>query len=217
MTSADPAGEGFRTFLVLRTGGPEASAAALDTLHTEVAHRISRLDGFLSCRTHLGIDGDVVVHTVGWRDEASARGTYPATLGEALLARLGREVMLRTDLVGGAPGPGVRGPASAKPPGLACVAIRYVADRAAGEAMAELLLRSGDWKKDFPGFVSATPYLGPDGTTYVNYPQWTDRAAFDAYMADPRNAAGQQDIADLEVAPPDLLLCTLVTETVAAG
>ncbi|MFD9393544.1 antibiotic biosynthesis monooxygenase family protein [Streptomyces sp. NPDC060000] len=216
MTSAEGAGEGFRTFLTLRTDGPHTSRKTVTAVEEEVVGWIRRLDGFVSSRTHLGLDGDVVVHTVAWRDEASARDHYPARLGEALLNRLGPTVTLRTDLVGGTPSPGVLGPAAGSPPGLVCVATRYVADRAAAEAMADLLRRSGGWKKDFPGFVSATPYISPDGRTYVNYPQWADRDAFEAYMADRRNAAGQQDISDLEVAPPDLLLCTLVAETLAA-
>ncbi|SHH50813.1 antibiotic biosynthesis monooxygenase [Streptomyces sp. 3214.6] len=217
MTSADGTQEGFRTFLILRTDGPQASNKAVEGVEAEVADRIHRLDGFLSSRTHLGLDRDVVVHSVAWRDEASARDGYPAGLSETLLARLGRTVMLRTDLVGGTPSPGVRGPAAGRPPGLVCVAVRYVADHAAAQAMADLLRRSGDWKQDFPGFISATPYISADGRTYINYPQWADRGAFEAYMADRRNAAGQQDIGDLEVAPPDLLLCTLVAETAAAG
>lgn len=216
MPAPDGTGEGFRTFLTLRTDGPPASRQAVTALEEAVAGWIRRLDGFLSSRIHLGLDGATVVHSVAWRDEASARDSYPAGIGEALLNRLGPAVT-GTDLVGGVPSPGVRGPAADSPPGLVCVATRYVADRGAAEAMADLLRRSGDWKKDFPGFIAATPYISPDGRTYVNYPQWADRDAFEAYMADPRNAAGQQDIGDLEVAPPDLLLCTLVAETLAAG
>ncbi|MBZ3906418.1 hypothetical protein [Streptomyces griseiscabiei] len=216
MTSADAAREGFRTFLVLRTDGTGVAQEAVRAL-VEQTSDPSRPDGFLSSRIHLGLDGDVVVHSVAWRDETSARDGYPARVEEALLDRLGRKALLRTDLVGGTPEPGVRGPSANSPPGLVCVAVRHVADRAAAEAMADLLRRSGDWKKDFPGFVSATPYIGTDGRTYVNYPQWTDRGAFDAYMSDRRNVDGQQGISALEVAPPDLFLCTLVAETVAAG
>ncbi|MFD4575722.1 putative quinol monooxygenase [Streptomyces sp. NPDC058417] len=210
-------GEGFRTFLTLRTEGPKASAEAVAVVEAEVDAWIRDLDGFLSSRVHLALDGTAVVHSVAWRDELSARNTYPAGLAAAVVDRLGSAAALRTDLVGGTPSAGVLGPDADRPPGLLCVAVRYVSGHEGAAAMADLLRGSGTWKRHFPGFVSATPYISPDGRTYVNYPQWLDREAFEAYMADERNAAGQPDIGALEVAPPDIVLCTLVSETVATG
>jgi hypothetical protein len=149
------------------------------------------------------LDGGAVVIRAVWPDEASHR----ATSGLA-----GRRGVLSTTTFGGTAAPGLHGPAAGRAPGIVAVATRHFAGRDSADAVLRLLGESGDWKRGFPGFISATPYLSHDGRTFVNYPMWVDEAAYRAWMADPRIAEGQQEIARLEVAPPEYLVCRVAAD-----
>jgi SAM-dependent methyltransferase len=92
------------------------------------------------------------------------------------------------------------------------VALRRMDGVDSARALADLLVGSGDWKRVFPGFVAAASHISDDGRLYVNYPQWVSETAYDAYMADPRNAGGQGAIAALEDGPPEFLMCTVVAQ-----
>lgn len=103
----------------------------------------------------------------------------------------------------GAEAPGIAGPAAGTAPAVAAVAVRHLRDTASARSVLALLRRTGvEWKQTFPGFVEATPFLGADGTTLVNYPRWTSVASYDAWMADPRMRSGQQEVGTHERAAP---------------
>lgn len=160
----------------------------------------SSADGLVSVRVHREIGGGAVVTRIEWADEAAAnRAVLPEALAAGIRFRGHADV-------------GITGPAVDTPPGLIAVAVRHVSSREGAMALAGLLRETGEWKGNSPGFISATPYIGADGRSYVNYPQWTDRAAFEAYMADGRIPAGQEAVARFEVAPPEFTLCTLAVE-----
>jgi quinol monooxygenase YgiN len=112
----------------------------------------------------------------------------------------------------GAQAPGLTGPQWGRPPGIVAVATRHLAGPQAAATLLDLLARSGEWKRDFPGFIAATPYLSADRRTFINYAQWVDESAYQAWMADPRIGEGQREIAGLEVAAPEYLLCRLSAE-----
>jgi len=100
--------------------------------------------------------------------------------------------------------PGIAGPDVDTPPTVGVVAVRHLRDTASARAVLDLLRRTGvEWKENFTGFVAATPFLGADGVTLVNYPRWTTRAAYDAWMAEPRTRSAQHEVGDHEAADPE--------------
>lgn len=195
----DPhAAAGFVTFDVLRLDGSETSGAVVDALASDVRARTARVAGFISSRIHVSLDGGTVAIRVEWVSEAdcvpgshSVAGVASATAFEGIPAAL------------------IEGPSAEEPAGVVSIATRHVGSQKSAHALARHLVETADWKRDFPGFVSATAYISMDGATYVNYPQWVSEDAQRAYMADPRNAAAQGGIARLEVAPPEFVMCTV--------
>ncbi|MER6808878.1 antibiotic biosynthesis monooxygenase [Spirillospora sp. NPDC000708] len=178
------------TFEIFRTDGP-ATAGAL----VEAAKGL--LDP-VTARVHTALDDmAVVIRTV--RPDAASSHTTGKLADHA--------GVLSTTTFQGTSVPGLTGPEAGREPGIVAVATRHFAGRDSAAAVLRLLAGSGEWKRDFPGFISATPYLSPDGRTFVNYPMWVDEAAYRAWMADPRIAEGQEEIARLEVAPPEYLVC----------
>lgn len=99
---------------------------------------------------------------------------------------------------------GIVGPESGSRPAVAAVAVRHLRDAKSAHAVLGLLHRTGDdWKQDFPGFIAATPFLGVDDMSLVNYPRWASQSAYDDWMAEPRMRAGQQEVSAHESAPPE--------------
>ncbi|WP_306318218.1 MULTISPECIES: putative quinol monooxygenase [unclassified Streptomyces] len=211
---AGPPTPGYVTFSTLRADDRTAAAELARALAHETRRWLRHREGFVSARIHTGVDtAAAVVVREEWRSRASHRAAGEDAAGAALRALLTGPGVRETSVFGGVPEEGIAGPYPSAPPGLVCVATRHLGSPTNARRLAGLL-REGDWKRHFPGFISATPYIGDEGT-YVNYPQWTDAAAFDAYMRDPRNAAGQPGIAELEVAPPEIVMCTVLDEVIA--
>ncbi|PRW64217.1 hypothetical protein CEP50_06155 [Actinopolyspora mortivallis] len=174
----------------------------------ELRTRIRGTPGFEGALVHLGVGEPAVVTRADWRDQrAHQRVLVDGPEGEVLRSLPERDEVLDADSFGGAPVAGIEGPDSEREPGLAVVAKRRVGGRNNALAMADLLHRSGDWKRSFPGFVAATPFISPDWSVYVNYPRWVDENAYHAYMADERNSACQEDIARLETSEPEFVMC----------
>ncbi|MEV0444312.1 hypothetical protein AB0I84_03620 [Streptomyces spectabilis] len=200
----------YVTFSTLRTEDP-GTAAELAGAFVREAHRwLRRREGFISARVHSSVDGAATVVRAEWRSRAEHHAAARNGWGASLRALHTGPGVREATVFGGVPEEGIAGPDRTSPPGLVCVATRYLGTPENARRLAGLL-RQGEWKRYFPGFISATPYIGPEGT-YVNYPQWTNADAFDAYMNDPRNAAGQPGITELEVAPPEILMCTVLDE-----
>lgn len=213
MPSAEPA---FVTFGVLRTEGARASADAAAAITAEVEGWVRHTPGFVSSRVHLGVAEDVVVHRGEWADQASYRTSFQDSPAAGRLHGASAwPGVTGAAVFRGTPAPGIAGPAAGRRPGTVVVATRHLSGPAAMTALLGLLHSSGGWKRDLPGFISATPYVDAEGRTFVNYPAWVDRTAYDAWMADPRIPAGQQEISRLEVAPPEYLLCTVVSDIAA--
>lgn len=210
--SAAPAG-GFVRFEVLRTAGTEAAAALVDTLTQETRDVMTRAPGFRSARIHLGTDGTTVITRAEWAGEEDHRThllRHPA-------ARAPRDLPDRPEVVAatsfhGTRVPGIEGPAAHSRPGVAVLATRHLSGPEGTAAVLDLLSRSGEWKRRFPGFVGAAPCVSPDGRTFVNYPLWVSESAYRSWMADPRIAEGQEELARLEVAPPEYLVCTVAAQ-----
>ncbi|MTD54522.1 putative quinol monooxygenase [Amycolatopsis pithecellobii] len=213
MLSADPWATGpaqFATFEILRVDGAAAATALADRIAGETTTWIRHLPGFAAGHVHISLDGTTVVHHLLWETEEAYRMWYFGSAASQVLAELtkGPQVLAATARSGLA-APGLSGPAAGEPPGIVAVATRHLGGRDSAVAVLELLARSGDWKRAFPGFISATPYVSQDGRTFVNYPMWTDEAAYRAWMADPRISEGQQEIARLETAAPEYLVCSV--------
>jgi quinol monooxygenase YgiN len=213
MPSAEP---GFATFGVLRTDGSRTAARVAEAIAAEVGDWVRHTPGFVSSRVHIGVAEDVVVHRGEWTDQDAYRTCFQdSPAGGRLHGAAGWPGVTGATVFRGAPVPGIAGPAAGRRPGTVVVATRHLSGPEAMAALLVLLRESGVWKHDLPGFVSATPYVDAEGRTFVNYPAWVDEAAYDAWMADPRIPAGQQEISRLEVAPPEYLLCTVVSDILA--
>jgi quinol monooxygenase YgiN len=204
----------FVTFGVLRTDGPETAGALVETLVRETREWVRHCAGFRSARVHVGTDGTTVVNRGEWSGASAYRTSFESHERAAVLQGLaGHPGVRAASVFRGSPAPGIDGPETAARPGIAVVAVRHLRDAAATAAVLGLLAESGAWKRTFPGFVSATPYVSEDGTTYINYPMWVSEEAYRSWMADPRIAEGQEEIARLEAAPPEYILCTVAAQT----
>lgn len=209
-------GTHFAAFEVLRVDGAGTADALVASITREVGAWVSAAPGFLLSRVHVGLDGRAVVHHTRWTDEVCYRTSFLDAPDAGVLRGLGeRPGVLASSVRRGSSAGGITGPAAGRPPGVVAVATRHFSGPGPARAVVDLLHRTGQWKRDFPGFVSATAYLGSDGRLFVNYPMWVDRSAYDAWMADPRIAEGQAEIARLEAAPPEYLVCTVAAHTAA--
>ncbi|MFF4412768.1 antibiotic biosynthesis monooxygenase family protein [Streptosporangium sp. NPDC001559] len=205
--------ENFVTFDVFRTDGVATAGILAETITRELSSLVGEAPGFVSARVHTDLGGTTVVVRGEWADARAHRGFvlgHPA--GRTLRELANRPGVLSVTAFGGVPEAGLRGPAAGRVPGIVAVATRYLADRESAEALLRLLADSGEWKRHFPGFISATPYLAPDAKTFVNYPMWVDEAAYRAWMDDPRITTGQEEITRLEVAPAEYLVCRVVAD-----
>ena len=205
--------EAFAGFWVLSAADSATAQVLVAQLDDEMLW-LREAAGFRSARLHLGVDGRTVVLRHGWRGAADHAAFRDGHFAQRLRGVAGRAGVRAPRCYGGELVARIEGPDAGGVPGVVVLAVRHVGGRRNALALAELLRRSGDWKREFPGFISADAAVSPDHTTFVNYPQWTDVGAFDAYMADPRNAAGQPGIARLEVAAPDIVRCTVVAELI---
>ncbi|MFJ7773356.1 hypothetical protein ACIQ1J_34495 [Streptomyces sp. NPDC097107] len=213
MTSANTPEPGFVTFGVLRTDSPEAARRLVGLITGEVDRWVRHTDGFHSARTHVSLDGATVVQSGRWADEKRYRDSFLRhPEGRVLHTLGGRPEVRAASGFSGFPAAGVRGPAAGRAPGLVGFAVRRLTGPESARAVLGLLARSGEWKRTSPGFISASPYIGPDGTTFVNCPMWVDRDAYDSYMKHPDIAEGLEEVARLEVAPPEFLLCTVAAD-----
>jgi quinol monooxygenase YgiN len=209
---------GFVTFGVLRAAHRATATMLVDGMTSEAHENQRHVAGFVSSRIHLSLDGTTVVNRGRWASEADYRSyVRTASSGSELYGFSNRPGVLAATLFRGTPAPGIEGPAAAEKPGIMAVATRHIGGPESARAVVDLLRRTGEWKRYFPGFISATPYISQDGRTYVNYPQWVSEAAYHAYLADPRIADGQAEIARYEVAPPEFVLCRLVTNIEATS
>ncbi|WP_455354473.1 hypothetical protein [Streptomyces sp. SYSU K217416] len=222
MTSANPnppvREAGFATFDVLRTDSPETATALAGLIAGEVNAWVRHADGFVSSRTHIALDGTSVVHCGRWTDARTYRSSFTdRPEGRVLHTLADRPGVHSASVFRGTPAAGLRGPAAGRKPGLVGFAVRRLSGPEAARTVHGLLTDSGEWKRESAGFISATPYIGEDGTTFVNCPMWVDRSAYDTYMKHPKIAEGLEEVARLEVAPPEFLLCTVAAETEAPG
>jgi len=164
----------------------------------EVRERVRYERGFVRAHVLLSLDRSTTVIHCRWdRETASPLASWPGAVVTS---------------AGGFETAGISGAEPGAPPGIAAVATRHLTGPEAARNLGELLLRSERWKRRVPGFIGATAYLSADGRTYLNYPQWTDERAYRAYMADPRIAEGQREIARLEAAPPEFVLGRLAAD-----
>lgn len=204
----------FVTFDTVRVDSAETAGTLLDLLGKEIRDRLANASGCLLARGHVSTAGTTVVLHERWATEADYRASFPGfPCDTAVPADITARPGVRSVAAfRGIELAGIDGPDAGRRPGVVSVATRHVDDRDAAHAVGRLLLRSGDWKRHFPGFVGAAAYLSEDGRTYVNYPQWMDEDAYLAYMADPRIAEGQAEIASFEIAEPEFVLCRVVGE-----
>ncbi|HJP80747.1 MAG TPA: hypothetical protein VJ914_41150 [Pseudonocardiaceae bacterium] len=188
-------------FEVLQVADPgDANALA-----AQVALRFKQLD-YQTSHVYVSNDGTQVVHCAEWTTDSPTLPT--ASPGDDMLPGLSKE--FGAEVVRNFVGSllvSIDGPAAAAPPGVAVLATRHVKDADAAGALGELLVQSGEWKQYLPGFIGAAAYLSADGREFLNYPRWVDAAAYDAYMADPRIAEGQNAIATVEEAKPEFIRC----------
>ncbi|MEU3372385.1 hypothetical protein ABZ734_18190 [Streptomyces sp. NPDC006660] len=210
---------GFVTFGVLRVDGPGTAASLVRILTDEVGSWVRHTEGFISSRVHVSADGTTVINRGEWTSEAAYRTSFGTNPAGGVLHALGtRPGVLAATVFSGAPAEGaIEGPAAGERPGVVVVATRHLGGPESAHRLLDLLARSGEWKRDFPGLISVTPYLSEDGTEFVNYPMWVSEVAYSSWMADPRILEGQEELARLEVAPPQYVLCAVAAHVDAAA
>jgi hypothetical protein len=202
--------ECWGTFDIFRTSGAAAAETAAEAITRKLRSAFKSLPGLLAAQVHVDLGGTVVVCRGQWASPASAITGDPATLPLREIAEM--PGILTTTALSGAPAPGLQGPAAGRPPGIAVIATRHLAGQESAATALKLLTATGDWKRRFPGFISAIPYVSPDGTIFVNYPTWIDEPAYRAWMADPKIAEGQAEAARLDVSSPDFLTCRVTAD-----
>ncbi|MFF6782504.1 hypothetical protein [Streptomyces sp. NPDC012510] len=215
MTSVNPPASeaGFATFGVLRTDSPDTATALVGLITREVNTWVRHSDGFVSSHTHIALDGTSVMHRGRWTDEETYGSSFThRPEGHVLRTLADRPGVRSATVFRSVPAAGPHGPAAGQQPGLVGFAVRRLSGARAQQHVHGLLTASGEWKRDCAGFISATPYIGTDGTTFINCPMWADRDAYDSYMRHPQLTEGLEEVARLEVAPPEFLLCTVATE-----
>lgn len=202
-----------------------ATLGAFDVLEAarpeEAEHVARRLAAMLRERpdaiplhVYVSVDGTAVVSCGEWTPPSAPPPDAPppeASPYAPLVRALSAEPGVRSvrSMVG-ALAYHIDGGAPAATPGVAVLAIRHVGGPEAADQLGRLLLRSGEWKRHVEGFIGASAYVGTGGRLFLNYVRWVDQAAYEAYMADPRIAEGQGDIARLETAKPELIRCRSV-------
>lgn len=215
MAQQESSTDSLTTFTVLRTDAPITAERVLDAVRR--AATTSHVPGFGSARLYLTDDRDTVVVLGQWASAeayAAALADHPGIAGWQDAAEL-PGVHVGTSSACRAV-PGLDGPAAGEPEGVTVVAIRHLTPGAADNVL-ELLERSGGWKRSFPGFIAATPYVSADGTVFVNHARWADEEAYRAWMGDPRISEGQEEIAAHETAPAEYLRCAFVAHVEPAG
>jgi len=203
--------DGHTTFGVLRTDGRATADRLVRTWTEEVRAHLRRAPGFLAAHLHLADDGTTLVDQGEWASEADYRKSFRDNPDCARLRGIGDwpGVEVGTAFAGRA-APGIEGPAAGADPAVVVVAIRHLTEGAADRVL-DLLRESAGWKRSFPGFISATPFVNRDGTLFVNHPKWDNETAYAAWVRDPRITEGQGAIAHWETAPPEYLRCTVVS------
>ena len=206
--------ERWGTFDIFRTEGAAAAEAAAEAITRKLRLVFGSLPGLLAARVHMDLGGTVVVCRGQWASPASGIAGNPAALPLREIAEM--PGVLTTTALSGVPAAGLQGPDAGRPPGIAMVATRHLADQESADAALKLLNATADWKRRFPGFISAIPYVSTDGTIFVNYPTWVDEPAYRAWMADPKIAEGQAEVAQLDVSSPEFLTCRVTADIGAA-
>lgn len=191
----------YATFDTLRADDPTLVEELVDLLTKDAHERVRHAPGFVRAHVLLSLDRTTAVIHCQWaREPAGPLGELASRPGIAVTSFVGTQTA------------GIIGPAASAQPEIVAIATRHVDGHASARELGELLVRSGTWKQHFPGFIGATAHVSPDGRTYVNYPQWIDEATYRSYMADPRIALGQQEIARLEAAPPEFVLARVAAD-----
>ncbi|ANN15837.1 hypothetical protein SD37_09370 [Amycolatopsis orientalis] len=209
MTSVKPGASpvGFASIETLRI----VDSGELRTFVDLLAHEVHACDvfarGFISAQICVSLDSTTVVRRSHWADESSYRAFLATARSRGSLSDCPGVHSL--SVFEGAPKVGIEGPALGDTPGIVVVATRHLSGHESARAVLGLLTKSGEWKRRFPGFISATPYVSEDGKTFVNCPMWVDERAFDAWMADPRIAEARHEVVVQEAAPPDVVVCVL--------
>ena len=74
--------------------------------------------------------------------------------------------------------------------------VRFRVAAGQGERLMEAIFNHlDDWVRHCDGFVSSNFHISEDGHHVVNYAQWRDQAAFDAFRRHPRQSELQAAIA----------------------
>lgn len=206
--------ERWGTFDIFRTEGAAAAEAVAEATARKLRSVFGDLPGLLAARVHVDLGGTVVVCRGQWASPVSGSAGDPAVLPLREIAEMPGVLTMTT--LGGIPAEGLQGPDAGRPPGIAVIATRHLADRESADAALKLLSATGDWKRRFPGFISAVPYVSIDGTLFVNYPTWVDEAAYRAWMADPKIAPAKAEVARLDVSSPEFLTCRVTADIGAA-
>ncbi|HET7014180.1 MAG TPA: hypothetical protein VFI65_09730 [Streptosporangiaceae bacterium] len=190
------------TFEILRIGERISAERVAGQLKTTLAQPL----GFTWSDIFVSSEPAAVVHCAEWPAE-SAAGLPPMASQSADLAR---ELVAQADggsvrTLTGTLAVSIDGAAAAQAPGVAVLAIRHVSGVDAANELGQLLLRSGEWKRGVAGFIGASAYISANGREFINYVRWVDEEAYRVYMDDPRNAAGQPNIASVESAKPEFV------------
>ncbi|MFE5563925.1 antibiotic biosynthesis monooxygenase [Amycolatopsis japonica] len=206
MTSVKP-GVGFATIETLRIADPGEVRTFADLLAHEVHACAASARGFVSAQIYVSLDNMAVVRRSHWADQSAYRAFHATGRSRGSLSDF--PGVHSFTVFEGAPQVGLEGPAFGETPGIVVVATRHLSGHESARAVLGLLAKSGEWKRRFPGFISATPYVSDDGKTFVNCPMWVDERAFDTWMADPRIAEARHEVVEQEEAPPDVVVCVL--------
>ena len=203
MGNGEAANTTVGTFEILRTDQPVQAAPVAGRLNAMLDRRL----GFTWSDIFVSAEPAAVVHCAEWPAEAGPAGPSPMPSQSAELARrlAAQAGGLSVRTLTGTLAVSIGGAAAGQAPGVAVLAIRHVSGIDAANDLGRLLLSSGEWKRDVSGFIGASAYVTADGREFINYVRWVDEVAYQAYMDDPRNAAGQPGIASVESAKPEFV------------
>ncbi|MEC3975521.1 hypothetical protein [Amycolatopsis sp. H20-H5] len=202
---------GYVEFWTLPTVNAAAADSLIGRLHGEFPEVLATA-GFRSARLHVGFDTTTVLLRLEWSSSQAHDSFRESEFAQRLRLLDGRAGVTDPRCCGGELLAPLCGPDAGRSPEVVVLAVRHVGNRRNALALLETLENTRVWKHDFSGFISAQVAISADGATFINYPQWTSKNVFEAFVADPRNAAGQPDIARLEAAEPEILPCYFRSE-----
>ncbi|MEW2131062.1 antibiotic biosynthesis monooxygenase family protein [Streptomyces sp. NPDC005435] len=157
----------------------------LDAMRDIIDH--ADYPGWISSTLHSGIDAPGTVNYIQWRSLADLEARYQGQRFQRKTVpqfhKLARTVrLLKTELEFTQHHPGLGDTVEISPDRddhTVLIVLDTTPDRQ--KELLETLAKPDEWITTVPGYRSHTYFRGLDGTFVVNYAQWADKEAYDAF------------------------------------